>query len=271
MTTLSFKSLSDDEFEDLCVDLLKALGFVNVRKMSGRGGGDFGRDIHAEEVVSLRTDYTRMEKILAQAKKFTSKSISNTDMSNILNNARSLDYTRVIVFASSDFSSPARRVASDALTVKNPVETTLWNGKDIEMLLKRYPQLKKKHFKLPRQKIHMIATTLPVSTVPVDLQIAHNKWTRVDAIIDTGARLSLIPHSLFRQLSIRGASMTQILENPFGTRMRVDMAIVNARIGSRIIPLRLAVTERDDYPMILGRQALNHFKISTENGKIRLE
>ena len=52
MVQYNWAALNDDDFEELCKELMRREGFRNVRRMSGPGSGDRGRDIHAEEFLS---------------------------------------------------------------------------------------------------------------------------------------------------------------------------------------------------------------------------
>lgn len=97
MKSFPWSDLSDEDFEEMCKDLLRVKGFENVRRMSGPGPGDRGIDIHAEESLLSRTGTTLREKIFVQAKNYAGsrRTISPNDIDVYWRRAVSLTYNRV--------------------------------------------------------------------------------------------------------------------------------------------------------------------------------
>ena len=91
-------SLDDDEFEELCTELMRRKGFLNVRRMSGPGSGDRGRDIHAEENLISASDGIISTRILAQCKNYwrSRTSIGPGEVETLAQRARTLRYNRIL-------------------------------------------------------------------------------------------------------------------------------------------------------------------------------
>lgn len=144
MVRFDFSQLSDDEFEELCTELMRKEGFQNVRRLSGPGPGDQGRDIHAEENLSTITHATIPTRILVQCKNYggSRTTISSTDVEALANRARTHNYTRILIITSHDLSSPAKITANGMISNPNwRILAEWWNVHDLTRLVLKYPAI----------------------------------------------------------------------------------------------------------------------------------
>jgi hypothetical protein len=79
---LDWSALADQEFEELCYDIMENSGFVNLSWI-GRKGKDRGRDILAEKQLT-ELGKMHVEKWLVQCKKYLTRSPSPSDLENDL-------------------------------------------------------------------------------------------------------------------------------------------------------------------------------------------
>jgi len=147
MVHFNWNSLDDDEFEELCTELMRRKGFQNVRRMSGPGPGDQGRDIHAEENLTSASGTVIQTRILAQCKNYygSRTSIGSRDIETLAQRARTLRYNRILIITSYDLSSAAKTTALDMAT--NPAWSIIadwWSGHDLVNFLMRFPDLKRR-------------------------------------------------------------------------------------------------------------------------------
>lgn len=146
MVRFDFSQLSDDEFEELCQELMRREGFQNVRRLSGPGPGDQSRDIHAEENLNTITHTTIPTRILVQCKNYGASrtTISSTNVESLANRARTMDYTRILIITSHDLSSPAKNTANGMVSNSNwRILAEWWNIHDLTRLLLKYPDIRK--------------------------------------------------------------------------------------------------------------------------------
>ncbi len=148
MIHFNWPSLSDDEFEEFCTELMRRTGFHNVRRMGGPGGGDRGRDIHAEENLTSASGGTITTTILAQCKNYAGsrRTIGPADVEALAQRARTLHYNRILIITSYDLSAQAKQTAHDMAT--NPAWSIIaewWTGYDLANSLMRTPDLKRQY------------------------------------------------------------------------------------------------------------------------------
>jgi len=65
-------SISDQDFEELCYDILIKEGFTNLEWV-GRSGKDRGRDIKCNKIKHPLTNITSLENYLVQCKKYVAR------------------------------------------------------------------------------------------------------------------------------------------------------------------------------------------------------
>lgn len=152
MITFPWSDLSDEEFEELCKDILRAEGLENVQRLSGPGSGDMGRDLHAEESFFSKTGATLREKILVQAKNYwgSKTTISPSDIDKLWARAKSLSYNRALIITSHDLSSPAKTHSFEISSKPEiGVRVDYWNEFDLVDKLVKDSRLMKKFFNRP--------------------------------------------------------------------------------------------------------------------------
>lgn len=84
-TGLAWKNMDDDGFERLLFDLLGNLqGYRNVQWLSRTNAADRGRDLSLDRVLEDGSGDMRVERVIVQAKHYTSKSVSPIDVHGTL-------------------------------------------------------------------------------------------------------------------------------------------------------------------------------------------
>jgi len=161
MIQFDWGQLSDSEFEEMCKDILRAEGFENVRRMSGPGPGDIGRDITAEETVSLKAGGKRLFKILVQCKNYgkSETTIGASEIERYVNRVDTLGRDILLVITSHDLSSQAKSIAEKIS--KDPRRRVLidfWTEADLVDKLLKFPKIQEKYF--------VLGTTVKISTLP---------------------------------------------------------------------------------------------------------
>ena len=144
MVRFDFSSLTDEEFEELCKEIMRRRGFQNVQRLSGFGSGDLGRDLTAEENLTSITHVTIPTKILVQCKNYgpSRTTIGPAVIESLANRARSLQCNRTLIITSHDLSSPAKALAHGM--VSNPdwrILAEWWNVHDLTGFLMQYPDI----------------------------------------------------------------------------------------------------------------------------------
>ncbi|TDE90077.1 restriction endonuclease [Occultella glacieicola] len=82
---LNWTALDDDGFERLLFDLLRGFpSYQNVEWLMKTRAPDRGRDLSAERVIRDDGGTTRTERVIMQAKHWTSKSVAPSDITNTL-------------------------------------------------------------------------------------------------------------------------------------------------------------------------------------------
>lgn len=146
MARFDWSALDPAQFEELCKELMRRKGFLNVTRTSGPGPGDMGRDLHAEEILISQTGRPIHSKILVQCKNYwrSRKTVGPAQVERAANRARTLHYNRVLIITSYDLSSQAKQIALN--TTKNlefGVRVEWWNESDLNTLLFKYPDVKR--------------------------------------------------------------------------------------------------------------------------------
>lgn len=142
---LTWSALDDDGFERLLFDLLRAFPrYQNVEWLMKTRAPDRGRDLSAERVIQDDGGTTRTERVIVQAKHWTSKSVGPADITNTLG-ALSLwepPPIRALVIATSGrFTSDAVAVAEKHNADGKLPFIELWPDSRLETLLSQRPDL----------------------------------------------------------------------------------------------------------------------------------
>ncbi len=165
-------SLTDEEFEELCYDLVKSLNFVNV-KWVGRGGSDKGRDITAEKIETKAGVTTIKEIWFFQCKKY-SNGIPESKISSAIDwaHAEKSDY---LVFISNSHLTTHTQEYIKKRQEQISCKIFEWTDKQFFDLLFRFPHLVKAYFpdeKLPKLEKNNIPNSIfeIILNVPQDLK-----------------------------------------------------------------------------------------------------
>ena len=121
-------------------------GFQNVRRMSGPGSGDRGRDIHAEEPLSSVTGIIIPSKILVQCKNYAPSKTTITPgfVESLANRAITLGYNRIFIITSHELSSQAKITASEMIDSQRKILAEWWTGHDLTTLLVNNPRISRR-------------------------------------------------------------------------------------------------------------------------------
>jgi hypothetical protein len=135
----NWASVSPNAFEELCAELLRREGFLNVGVMSGPGGKDLGRDIYAEELVPLKTGESRLERILIQCKNRPGKrALGIQDTTWYVERAKALGYSRLLIITSSDLASTAKLYLENCNRSAQGIQVSYWNETKLADLLAKH-------------------------------------------------------------------------------------------------------------------------------------
>lgn len=148
-TALDWTSIDAEQFERLLYDLLRGLpGYQNVELLMRTNAPDRGRDLSLERVIDDAGGGVRTERVLVQAKHFTTRSVRPTDILETLANVGSWEPppVRFVVIATSG------RFTADAVTLtdhhnaagKQP-QIELWPENRLETLLAQRADLIASH------------------------------------------------------------------------------------------------------------------------------
>lgn len=81
--TIEWSKLTDDDFENLCYDVLVGEGYKNLEWL-GRKGGDRGRDILATKLMKMTEAHEPMFNFLVQCKKYLARPPAPSDLQETL-------------------------------------------------------------------------------------------------------------------------------------------------------------------------------------------
>lgn len=145
-TGLNWSSFDDDSFERLLFDLLRDFpNYQNVDWLMKTRAPDRGRDISAERVITDDGGTTRIERVIVQAKHWTTKSVGPAEVQTTLG-ALSLwepPSIRVLVIATSGrFTADAVAVVEKHNTEGKLPFIELWPNSRLETLLSQRPALR---------------------------------------------------------------------------------------------------------------------------------
>jgi hypothetical protein len=152
MIKLEWSKLSDNQFEDLCKDILQEDGFQNVQRMSGPGSGDMGQDIIAEEIVATKIGITITFRTLIQCKNYgkSKTTISPKEIEEYANRAETLEYDFLLIMTSSDLSAQAKRIA-DIIShdKRRRIKINFWTESDLVGRIMQSPRIYGIYFGVP--------------------------------------------------------------------------------------------------------------------------
>lgn len=144
-TALNWSALQPDDFERLLFDVLRNLdGYENVDWLMKTNAPDRGRDISLQRVVPDAGGFIRNERVIVQAKHYTSKSLGPTDVQGALASLSLWEPPAIrflIIATSSRFSSDAVAIADKHNDLGKQPYIELWPNSRLETLLAQRPKL----------------------------------------------------------------------------------------------------------------------------------
>jgi hypothetical protein len=193
-----WKTLGDNDFEELCKDLLLEADVAAERK-SGPGSGDMGCDIIAVEKIALKIGALR---------------------------AKTLNCDRLLIITSHDLSAQARDTcAKISIDSRYDVKVSYWIEADLVGRLLKSPVLSEKYFgAFPHsKKIKFQTECSGFSFVPAKIYY-NNKEIEVKLFLNLTSERSSIPQCVAEQI---GADIiTPPIEKSIGTFLSVEKGIV---------------------------------------------
>jgi hypothetical protein len=144
-TALNWSALQPEAFERLLFDLLRNLdGYQNVDWLMKTNAPDRGRDISLQRVVADAGGTIRTDRVIVQAKHYTSRSIGPADVQGALASLSLWEppvIRSLIIATSSRFSSDAVALAEKHNDLGNRPHIELWPDSRLETLLAQRPTL----------------------------------------------------------------------------------------------------------------------------------
>ncbi len=142
---LTWATLDEDGFERLLFDLLRGFpSYQNVEWLMKTRAPDRGRDLSAERVIKDDGGTTRTERVIVQAKHWTSKSVAPADIANTLAALPTWEppVVRILVIATSGrFTTDAVAVAEKHNADGKLPFIELWADSRLETQLSQRPDL----------------------------------------------------------------------------------------------------------------------------------
>lgn len=136
-------SLTPEQFEELCFDLIKVIGrWVNINWH--RGGADKGRDITAERIDSSDIINTIKEKWFFQCKRYEA-GIGERDISSAIDWAHAEKADRLVIISNSTLTKDCQ----DYIEKRKPAlhsKITWWTDKNFIALLQDFPHVLAQYF-----------------------------------------------------------------------------------------------------------------------------
>lgn len=201
-----WKTLSDNQFEDLCKDLLNEAG-VEANRVSGPGSGDMGRDVVAEEKIALKIGAIETFKILVQCKNYgkSKTTISPDDVETYAKRALTFGCSILLIITSHDLSAPAKTISE--MISQSPswnVKVSYWTEADLVGRLMRSPHLSEKYFgSFPHsKKIKCNVENSGFMWVPVKVT-CENKTAQTRLVLNLSLEYTSIPSTIAEQLGIK--------------------------------------------------------------------
>ncbi|WP_162185599.1 restriction endonuclease [Lentzea aerocolonigenes] len=145
MRQFSTDHLTETQFEKYCVDLLKAMGFVNVRWRKGTGlsssPSDQGRDIECEFVRTEIDNAVYVERWFVECKHYK-QGVPPTKIAGALAWAEAESPDVLLLVASNFFSNPAKEHLEKYKANNRPrFRIKTWELPDLEAASKGKPLL----------------------------------------------------------------------------------------------------------------------------------
>lgn len=144
-------TLTPKQFQDLCEDLIKKNGFINVEQMGS--GGDGGRDIEADFQYQIGND-VKIDKCWFQCKRYKS-GINYNHFNTELSKANTQGIKRYFIVSNMDMTNPCRQDIKN-WNDKERCEAINWTGNKFLDVLWGEPDIAKVYF--PDENIPPLST-----------------------------------------------------------------------------------------------------------------
>ena len=149
MPTISFKHLTDTEFEEFCFDLLHELKFVNIDWRKGTplksSPADKGRDIVAQQLRQDVDESKHLETWFVDCKHFK-KAVPPVELHNLLTWAEAERPDVVLFIVSGFLSNPAKDyLETYKRNNRPPFKIKYWERPNIERMTRRKVTLLRRH------------------------------------------------------------------------------------------------------------------------------
>jgi hypothetical protein len=126
---IDWSSISPEEFERLCAELLEFNGFENI-EWYGRGGGDKGRDLLAERFETPLPGVRRARTWIVQCKRYTEKSLGKGELTSFFNAAREHRPDVALVITTATLTADVRDWLK-AVQADYSFEIYVWEERDL--------------------------------------------------------------------------------------------------------------------------------------------
>lgn len=148
-TALAWHNITDDGFERVLFDLLRGLdGYENVQWLTKTRAPDRGRDLSLDRQIIDAAGPMRSERVIVQAKHWTSKSIRPTDVVEALASIPTWEPPRVthlVIATTGRFTADAVAVIEKHnLEGKRP-QIEMWPDSQLEAMSARRPDIVEAH------------------------------------------------------------------------------------------------------------------------------
>lgn len=144
---IEWSKIDDNEFEELCCDVLKSLKqFENVIKMGG-APGDLKRDITATERIetSFEVEY---RKYLVQCKHYIKSKVTPDELPGLINALPTHEADGLLIITSNELTPNARKYLDDINNDKTNRYKAKWVEKNkLEELLQNNPKIISKYWR----------------------------------------------------------------------------------------------------------------------------
>lgn len=144
-TILKWTAINPEGFERLLFDIFHDLdGYQNVQRLMNTNAPDRGRDISLERVVSDSSGTIRNERVIVQAKHYTSKPVGAVDVQSSLASLSIWEPPIIqflIIATSNAFSADAVQVIEKHNNNGKQPQIEMWPASKLELLLSQRPKL----------------------------------------------------------------------------------------------------------------------------------
>ncbi|PVZ61237.1 restriction endonuclease [Arthrobacter sp. H-02-3] len=144
-TALNWAALNSEGFERLLFDILRDLnGYQNVEWLMNTNAPDRGRDISLQRVFPDASGTVRTERVIVQAKHYTSKAVSPIDIQSSLASLSTWEppvIRYLIIATSSRFSADAVLIVDKHNVTGKQPEIEMWPASKLEVLLSQRPKI----------------------------------------------------------------------------------------------------------------------------------